>query len=142
MQIACPIVRDLTRVEHRGGRAGGRDAGVYIPPAARSREPNVSRRGAFTVARPPSQMEVPCNRAPRGAQPSGPGDDAVPMNPRILIAALAATILTPPPLPALADGPTRSFYVGPKGSDRTGNGSQGAPWASLRHATTVMPDLG
>ena len=34
----------------------------------------------------------------------------------------------------------RSFYVGPKGSDRAGDGSLRKPWASLVHATNVMPD--
>ncbi|MGO9599227.1 MAG: choice-of-anchor Q domain-containing protein [Isosphaeraceae bacterium] len=36
----------------------------------------------------------------------------------------------------------RPFYVGPKGSDRSGNGTLQRPWASLVHATDSMPDGG
>jgi len=36
----------------------------------------------------------------------------------------------------------RTLYVGPRGSDRTGDGSFHRPWASLVHATDTMPDVG
>src|SRR4051812_31324322 len=41
-----------------------------------------------------------------------------------------------------ASEPRRVFHVAPKGSDQSGDGSAARPWASLRHATDVMPDLG
>jgi len=34
------------------------------------------------------------------------------------------------------------FYVGPHGNDLAGDGSSGRPWASLRHATDTIPDVG
>ena len=46
------------------------------------------------------------------------------------------------PRHAPAQESKRSFYVGPSGSDRTGDGSVRNPWASLAHATDVMPDVG
>jgi len=35
-----------------------------------------------------------------------------------------------------------TFYVGPRGSDRTGDGSPNRPWATIRHATDTVPDDG
>jgi hypothetical protein len=43
---------------------------------------------------------------------------------------------------ALAQPGRKTYYVGPQGSDLTGDGSARRPWASLRHATSVIPDIG
>jgi hypothetical protein len=43
---------------------------------------------------------------------------------------------------AAAQPGRKTFYVGPQGSDLTGDGSARRPWASLRHATSVIPDVG
>jgi hypothetical protein len=34
----------------------------------------------------------------------------------------------------------REFFVGPRGSDQAGDGSARRPWATLLHATNIMPD--
>jgi hypothetical protein len=46
------------------------------------------------------------------------------------------------PAQALREAAPRVYYVGPDGSDRTGDGSARRPWASLLQATNSVPDVG
>ncbi len=64
------------------------------------------------------------------------------VNSRLLIGALAVMFLAVANHRAVAQGAARSFYVSPRGSDRAGDGSLGRPWATLLHATDIMPDVG
>jgi len=64
------------------------------------------------------------------------------VNSRLLIGAMSVMAFAVAGHRAMAQGAARSFYVGPKGSDRAGDGSLGRPWATLRHATDIMPDVG
>jgi len=66
----------------------------------------------------------------------------VQINTRVLIDALAVIALAATSLQADAEGSSRSFYVGPKGNDRSGDGSLTRPWGTLLHATESMPDVG
>ena len=43
---------------------------------------------------------------------------------------------------SIAQQGPRRYYVAPRGSDQTGDGSSRRPWATLRHATDSMPDVG
>ena len=61
---------------------------------------------------------------------------------RLLIGGLAVMALVGANHRAVAQGAARSFFVGPKGNDQTGDGSIRKPWATLRHATDTMPDVG
>jgi len=63
------------------------------------------------------------------------GDDMSNRRPIATTAGIAFWLLVGP---ALAD----TYYVAPEGSDETGDGSAGSPWATLRHATDNVPDDG
>ncbi len=57
---------------------------------------------------------------------------------RLLIVATLAT----PAAKAAEQRTRKTYYVGPQGSDSTGDGSSRRPWASLHHATSAIPDVG